>query len=162
MKRREDGDLKAAATHKEGATYRARTSKWTMPARCRRYKREEKSRSLTAVRQKQTSGFGMTGGESETWERRERRTARNGCASAVPAGSPPGTYRVPTIIQNEDPREHSRKRMKGCKILGVSGGLSRAPLCLWRLPLGGEARGVSQRLLPGVRGGAAGRAGADV
>lgn len=32
---------------------------------------------------------------------------------------------------------------------------------LWRLSLDGEARGVSQRLLPGVRGGAAGSAGAD-
>ena len=33
---------------------------------------------------------------------------------------------------------------------------------LWRLSLAGEARGVSQRLLSGVRGGAAGSAGADV
>ena len=33
---------------------------------------------------------------------------------------------------------------------------------LWRLSLAGEARGVSQRLLPGVRGGAAGSAGANV
>src|SRR5713226_437123 len=32
---------------------------------------------------------------------------------------------------------------------------------LWRLSLAGEAGGVSQRLLSGVRGGAAGSAGAD-
>jgi hypothetical protein len=33
---------------------------------------------------------------------------------------------------------------------------------LWCLSLGGEARGVSQRLLPGMRGAAAGGAGADI
>lgn len=41
----------------------------------------------------------------------------------------------------------------------VRGGVAHR---LWRLSLDGEARGVSQRLLPGVRRGATGGAGADV
>jgi len=41
-------------------------------------------------------------------------------------------------------------------------GLDGAAHCLWRVSLAGEALGFSQRLLPGVRGGAPVRANTDV
>ena len=56
-----------------------------------------------------------------------------------------------------------RNRSEGVESSAFSDGVGGCvDHCLWRLSMDGEAGGVSQRLLPGVRGGAAGGAGADV